>query len=151
MQYKTHSIFNIFLALPFLILTLVHFFNPSIAMLFTFSICFIYSTLYMNPDLDLANKIKLFSLRGILTLPFRRYSLIFHHRGISHFFILGTITRILYLGFLYYILIFLLDKPLFDKKALLLIFKNNYFQYGFLAIIVADLFHLILDLKFKKF
>ena len=49
----------------------------------------------MNPDLGLVHKIKLFSLRGFITLPFRGYSKIFKHKGISHSFLLGSFTRII--------------------------------------------------------
>ncbi|OGN66749.1 MAG: hypothetical protein A2888_02825 [Chlamydiae bacterium RIFCSPLOWO2_01_FULL_28_7] len=99
----------------------------------------------MNPDMDLANKIKLFSLRGILTLPFRGYSLIFKHRGISHSPIFGTFTRICYLGGFFYLLIFFLDAPHINKTIFFNILKSQSFLYGFFGIFFADLSHLVLD------
>ena len=57
-KYKTHTVFNFFI-LPFLVLFLIRFFNSTFLDLLTFSICFIYSTLFMNPDLDLVNEIGL--------------------------------------------------------------------------------------------
>ena len=51
--------------------------------------------------MDLANKIKFRSWRGILTLPFRGYALFFRHRGISHSFLFGTLTRVLWLLLLF--------------------------------------------------
>jgi len=148
-QYKTHSAFNIFLALPLFLWGIFYFFKPSYELILTFGVCFIYATLYMNPDLDLANKIKLFSIRGILTLPFRFYSLIFSHRGISHTFFLGTVTRVTWLGGFFYGILFLLDKPFLHKNELISLLKSDYFLYGFSAIVLADFCHLILDFKHK--
>jgi len=101
----------------------------------------------MNPDLDLSNKIRLFSLRGFLTMPFRGYSLIFRHRGISHSLLFGSVTRILYLGLLFYLFLYILKKPNLSKKHFLMILRSNYFLYGFIAIMLADFFHLALDAK----
>jgi uncharacterized metal-binding protein len=146
-QYKTHTTFNIFIALPLILCGLFHFFKPSHDLLIIFSLCFIYATLFMNPDMDLANKIKLFSIKGLLTLPFRGYSLIFKHRGISHWFLLGSITRILWLSCFLYLILYLLDISLLHKKELISILENDYFLYGFFAIVLADFCHLILDFK----
>ncbi len=146
-QYKTHTTFNVFIAFPLLLWGVSHFFKPSNNSLIFFSICFIYATFFMNPDMDLANKIKLFSIKGFLTLPFRGYSLIFKHRGISHWFIIGSITRIIWLSAFLYLILYLLDKPLLHKKEFISILKTDYFLYGFFAIIIADFCHLILDFK----
>lgn len=148
-QYKTHTTFNIFIAFPLLIWFITYFFKPSFNSIFIFSTCFVYATLFMNPDLDLANKIKLFSIRGFLTLPFRGYSLIFKHRGISHSFLLGTITRILWLGAFFYLILYLLKRPFLNKKEILALLKTDLFLYGLSAIIIADFCHLILDFKKK--
>jgi len=148
-QYKTHNIFNIFIAFPLILWGIFYFFKPSYNLLIIFSVCFIYATLFMNPDLDLVNKIKFFSIKGLLTLPFRGYSLIFRHRGVSHWFLLGTITRILWLSAFFYLILYLVDKPLLHKKEFLSILKTDFFQYGFFAIVTADFCHLILDFKKK--
>ncbi|NGX34840.1 MAG: hypothetical protein K1060chlam1_01197 [Candidatus Anoxychlamydiales bacterium] len=149
-QYKTHSTFNIFLALPLILWGIVYFFHPELNLIITFSTCFVYATLFMNPDQDLTNKIKLFSLRGFLTLPFRGYSLIFRHRGISHSFVLGSATRVLWLGGFFYGILYVLDKPFFKRNELISILKSDHFLYGFSAIILADFCHLLLDFKHKK-
>ncbi|NGX32671.1 MAG: hypothetical protein K1060chlam4_00721 [Candidatus Anoxychlamydiales bacterium] len=149
-QYKTHSTFNIFLALPLFLWAIVYFFHPQLNLIITFSACFAYATLFMNPDQDITNKIKLFSIRGFLTLPFRGYSLIFKHRGISHSFILGTTTRVLWLGGFFYGILYVLDKPFFKRNELIAILKSDHFLYGFSAIILADFCHLLLDFKHKK-
>ncbi|NGX36820.1 MAG: hypothetical protein K1000chlam1_01673 [Candidatus Anoxychlamydiales bacterium] len=149
-QYKTHSAFNIFLALPLFLWGMVYFFNPTYNLIGIFTGCFIYGTLFMNPDLDLANKIKLVSIRGLLTLPFRSYSMIFRHRGISHSFFLGTLTRVAWLSGFFYAILFILDKPFLHKNELISIVKSDYFLYGFFGIFLADFCHLILDFKSKK-
>lgn len=146
-KYKTHTTFNILIALPLILWGLYHYLKPSYSLLSTFSICFIYSTLFMNPDMDIANKIKLFSIKGILTLPFRGYSYVFRHRGISHWIILGSITRILWLSGFLYLIILLLNKPLLHQKEVFLLINSDYFLYGFLAIVASDASHLILDIK----
>ncbi|MFA6119082.1 MAG: DUF2227 family putative metal-binding protein [Parachlamydiales bacterium] len=146
-QYKTHCRFNILIAFPLILLVIIYFFNPPFGLIGTFSISFIYSTLFMNPDLDLADKIHLFSLRGLLTIPFRGYSLIFRHRGISHIFVLGTLTRILWLGGLYFLVLYLFNKRISNSYNFLSICKSCYFLYGLSAIILADFCHLILDFK----
>lgn len=149
-QYKTHSIFNIFIALPLFVWGISYFFQPSYNLLIIFGTCFTYSTLFMSPDVDLANKIKLFSIKGLLTLPFRGYSKIFKHRGLSHSIILGSITRIVWLGAFFYLVLFLLNKPLLNKKEVVSILKSDYFLYGFTAIILADFCHILLDFKIFK-
>lgn len=146
-QYKTHSTFNILIALPLTLWGIVYFLKPSYNLLITFSICFIYSTLFMNPDMDIANKIKLFSIKGVLTLPFRGYSMIFKHRGFSHWIIIGSITRIIWLGAFFYLILFLLNKPFLHQNELIPILKTSYFIYGFSAILLADFCHLLLDFK----
>lgn len=146
-QYKTHTTFNVFLALPLILWGLNHYYKPSLTLYIIFSACFIYATLFMNPDMDIANKIKLFSLKGFLTLPFRGYSLIFRHRGMSHWFIIGSITRILWLSAFFYLILFIINKPIFNKKEIFSLLKTSYFLYGFLGIVIADFCHLILDFK----
>lgn len=146
-NYKTHSFFNIFVALPLILFFMICFCRTSYQAVVIFTCCFTYATLYMNPDLDLSNKIRLFSLRGFLTMPFRGYSLIFRHRGISHSLLFGSVTRILYLGLLFYLFLYILKKPNLSKKHFLMILRSNYFLYGFIAIMLADFFHLALDAK----
>ena len=150
--YKTHTRFNILFALPLLILALIHFLHPHIHYVLTFSLTFAIATFFMNPDVDIANEIKLFSIRGVLTMPFRPYSMIFHHRGISHSMIFGTLTRILYLGVLTTIVLFICNHTFLEKINLFDLFRmyKYYFIFGFVGIFLADLCHLLLDLRFAK-
>ncbi len=147
-QYKTHVSFNILFALPAFLAAIVYFIHPSINLLIIFAGCFVYSTLFMNPDMDVANQIKLISVRGILTFPFRFYSFLFKHRGVSHSFLLGTMTRVLYLGGLLFLILYFADKLYFMKHSMHIL-KSKYFLYGVLGIFMSDFSHLILD-KAKK-
>jgi len=147
--YKTHAKFNILFALPVLIILIYIIFHPKISFLIIFTSSFIYSTLFMSPDVDLTNKIKLFSLKGMLTIPFRIYSKIFKHRGLSHSLIFGTITRIVFLFFLFLIILFLINQSIPSHDSFITFFKihKKYTLYCFSGIFLADTCHLILDFK----
>lgn len=144
-NYKTHTGFNLFFMLPALVGFGYYFFQPSEKALIVFTATFTYATLFMNPDLDLVHKIKLFSLRGFITLPFRGYSKIFKHRGISHSFLLGSFTRIIWLSFVLFLVCFSFS----FSDYLFSFYKNfkTYFIYALIGICLADWSHLLLDAK----
>lgn len=146
--YKTHLRFNLLIALPIFLFFLYSSFHLQKKYLATFTLVFIYSSYFLTPDADLSYKNRLFSLKGFLTFPFILYSLIFRHRGISHIPIIGTLTRLLYLFLLISLTIWLLNLKSDSFTATFLTYKK-FFTTGFLAIILADLCHLLLDLKFK--
>lgn len=100
----------------------------------------------MNPDMDLSHQIKLFSLRGFFSLPFRFYSRIFRHRGISHKPILGSLTRIIWLFAFLALIFYLIDLP-FEAKGLVRFYHTYQKEllFGFVGISSADICHLILD------
>lgn len=151
-QYKTHSKFNLLIALPILLVGTYYFIHPHHDRLITFGGAFVYSTLFMSPDMDLAYQIRLFSLRGILTLPFRSYAQFFRHRGLSHHLILGSATRILWLVLWGLVLFFLIYQSLPTKVSLLKFYKmyKPYIFYSLAGICFADWCHLLLDLKRGK-
>lgn len=151
-QYKEHSKFNIFVALPVLLAGAFYFLHPHHYLLLTFAGTFVYSTLFMSPDMDLAYQIRLFSLRGFFSLPFRSYAQFFSHRGLSHNFVLGSATRILWLaawGCLIFVLIY---EALPTQASLLKFYKRHqfYILYGLAGICLADWCHLLLDRKELK-
>ena len=147
--YRTHTKFNLFIGFPIISYSIFFLFHPGINYYLSFAICFIYSSLFMNPDMDLAHKIKLFSLKGLMTLPFRLYSRFFHHRGISHSILFGTLTRVLFLFILYLGILFLFDSSSISQKLYLNFWDANkiYLIYGFGGLFTADLCHLLLDFK----
>jgi len=151
-QYKQHSKFNIFIALPILLAGAFYFMHPHSYSLLTFAGTFVYSTLFMSPDMDLAYQIRLRSIRGILSLPFRSYASLFKHRGLSHNIILGSATRILWLIGWGCLIFFVIYQSLPAKSTVLKFYKayQPYFLYGFAGICLADWCHLLLDIKVKK-
>jgi uncharacterized metal-binding protein len=103
----------------------------------------------MSPDVDLAHQIRFFSLRGFLTMPFRLYAKFFRHRGISHSFFLGSLTRILWLA-VFSIVIFFLVYQTFPnhKNFFTFAYKHRVFLiYSLSGICLADWCHLLLDRK----
>ncbi|MBI5346667.1 MAG: DUF2227 family putative metal-binding protein [Chlamydiae bacterium] len=144
--YKTHAKFNIFFALPLILFGANKYLDITFNNLAFFSFSFTYATLFMNPDLDMASQIKLFSLKGLLTIPFRLYSMIFKHRGLSHMPIIGSITRILWLFGFFYVLGILIDLPS-TKIDFYKILQKEAFIYIFSGIVLADGCHLLLDIK----
>lgn len=145
--YKTHTLFNLLIPLPLAAGSIYLFVNSDPVYLSLFSGFFIYGTLFMSPDMDLAEKIKLFSLRGLLSLPFRFYSLFFRHRGLSHSLWFGTLTRILWLFGFCCLLLYLYGHALPTKKGLLLLLKTyqKELAFAFSGLFFADFSHLLLD------
>lgn len=150
-NYKTHTNFNLFFALPAAAAGIYYFYAPSTPFLAAFAGAFCYSTLFMSPDLDLIHQVKLFSLRGLLTFPFRFYSKFFRHRGLSHSFVFGTATRILWLAGLSLLVIYLAYQVTPTEKLFSSYFNQYkpYALYGLAGVILADWCHLMLDM-FKK-
>ena len=151
-MYRGHAHFNLLIALPILLGGMYYFMHPHTYFIITFASTFIYSTLFMNPDLDLANQIRLFSVRGILSLPFRSYAKFFSHRGLSHNLIFGSLTRIAWLmgwALLFFLIIY---KTMPEKHTLLKLYKHYqpFILYGFAGICLADWGHLLLDMKESK-
>ena len=151
-MYREHARFNLFIALPILLGGMYYFLHPHLNFIITFASAFIYSTLFMNPDLDLANQIRLFSIRGILSLPFRSYSKFFCHRGLSHNLLLGSLTRIAWLlgwAILFFLIVY---KTLPTKLSILKLYKHYqpFILYGLAGVCLADWGHLLLDMKESK-
>lgn len=135
--YRTHVKVNFLLALPLSLLFFKWLGLGKEDLLF-FSGAFLYGTLFMHPDLDIAKKVSPFSLRGLLSLPFLPYSFLFRHRGISHMPVVGTATRVLWLFGVIAITCTLLGytMPILDQPFLVPIL----FGFG-----LADLGHEVLD------
>ncbi len=96
----------------------------------------------MSPDLDINH-----STYGENLLPgcvggvwkswWWLYSIIFKHRGISHWFIIGTITRFVYLFFPVYLVFYSLGVSVTLFNACLL--------YLFIGVCISDTAHIIMD------
>ena len=146
-NYRTHSLTNLFLILPFATWGAYRLFEPAQEEGATFIGCFIYATLFMSPDVDLAHQNKLFSLKGLLTLPFRLYALLFSHRGLSHMPIVGTLTRLIYLSVLSLIIYVLVYQTIPSFSTLLELIKSHkaLILWGLFGAFLADIAHETLD------
>ena len=64
----------------------------------TFSLSYLIGTFLVTPDLDLAeNRMRARNNWGLLGLLWIPYGALFSHRGLSHTWIIGPLTRLLYL------------------------------------------------------
>jgi len=122
----------------------------------SFAFGWLVATLIFSPDSDLMPKARTGPLRFFL-YP---YSVFFKHRGLSHSFLFGTVTRFVYgllmLGFLTYIL-YEMDKIKFSPKDYFTVlyywlraFNYEYVQYQMLVWLfggafLADLCHIFTD------
>lgn len=145
--YRTHTKINLFVALPICTAAAILLLHPPLKLLLLGIGVFTYGTLFMSPDVDLAYQTKLMSVRGILSLPFRTYAMVFKHRGLSHSFFFGTLTRILWL--LMYVLIgfYIAYECVPTKHSFLRFFfaYKPYLFWGFGGLFLADTGHLIMD------
>lgn len=151
-NYKGHVRYNFTRMLPFCLCALFLWQKADFQQLGAFSASFIYATLYMNPDLDLVHQVRLFSWRGLFTLPFRFYSIIFRHRGLSHHIVLGTLSRLFWAFGVYLFFFYLLYESFDGVEAFRSVFYRNktmsYYIIG--GVFFADVGHILLDGIDKK-
>ena len=69
-SYRTHVSVNLAFGLPLSLAALKYTVQSTPTDTLAFSAAFIYGTLFLHPDLDLARHIRLFSLKGLLLLCF---------------------------------------------------------------------------------
>ena len=85
--------------------------------LLTFSGAFLAGTFMLSPDLDLAEQNvdskRNWGLFGFLWIP---YGMMFSHRGLSHTWIVGPLTRVLYLCILLAVPIWFLRQPVLETE-----------------------------------
>ena len=118
-----------------------------------FCLSFLTGTYLLSPDLDLARSDPARSW-GIIQSIWRPYSWLFRHRGISHTPVFGTLTRLIYLAVLGYVILLVgcslmgleMSVPtdrlpsLMDARSLCV----------FLGLVASDLIHLVADRFFRK-
>ncbi len=142
--YRTHIRINLLLMLPLSLAALKYTVKMTPLDLISFSTCFIYGTFFLHPDLDLARNIRLFSLKGILTLPFRPLSYLLKHRGISHALVLGTFIRLFWLFSLWIFFSTILQWHYPSVN----VFQNPLVWFGIGGLGIADFSHILLDKLF---
>ena len=91
-NFKQHRDINLKIFSGLLILAVIKNFN------YLFLVGYIFSTYFMNPDLDQDQSRADKSLGYLWDKYWDFYNKLFRHRGISHSFIFGTLTRVLYLS-----------------------------------------------------
>jgi len=93
---RTHLAVELILA-PGFITGFYALFHPTWGELLLFGGTYVFSSLLLSPDLDLRKNLarRRWGPLGFIWAP---YSRIFKHRGISHNLVLGPLTRLIYLG-----------------------------------------------------
>ncbi len=139
-KYRTHTGFNLLFLPPF---TYAVWRYGGLEESVLFSGGYIFATYFMSPDVDVfgSGPIRRWGWLSILWLP---YSLIFSHRGISHVPIIGTLTRIAYLGVLALIISLIVVR---DAGALERWLRAHQYELCWVAagMFVADTLHTFLD------
>lgn len=70
-----------------------------------FALAYLAGTFFLTPDLDLAERgVRAVGRWGVLGVLWRPYGRLFRHRGLSHTWVLGPLTRLGYLAGLLYLL-----------------------------------------------
>ena len=118
-----------------------------------FVVAYLFGTFLLSPDLDLKVSDPMKNW-GILRLLWRPYSYAFKHRGLSHMPIVGTLTRLLYMVLVAYVL-FAVINVFFDlgwqmsfedaKKI-----DRNIVLWALAGLCLPDLFHILADHTFKN-
>lgn len=102
---KTHNLINLVcfgvLSSGVVLGQLIGALHVSFAQSLLFSACYMIGTFFLSPDLDLAsgnvNSKRYWGALGFLWVP---YSKLFRHRGMSHTWVVGPLTRLIYLALL---------------------------------------------------
>ena len=135
---KTHDTISI-IFLPILLATL-YFIGLEILPLILITVSYLFSSFMFNGDLDLPSKP--YYRWSILRFIWKPYQSTFSHRSIyTHGIIIGTIIRLIYLGFIPFMIMFLIDS---DMSYLF----NIKLFYIFLGLEIGAALHTISDYLF---
>jgi len=142
-NYSSHLILNFFLlAVGFVLYVQYPFLTP--IQLAIFILGYFIGTVFVSPDLD--TKSSAARRCGVLCTPYRK---MFTHRGISHHWLWGTVTRIIYvlivIGF-FAGLVYVLKLPLPDITIIL----THPLELLLLiqGIFISNLLHTVIDTIF---
>lgn len=101
---KTHDYIGLGAGFALTVILLVK--GLSFLYLLCFLAAWLFATLIFSPDTDLMPKKR----AGILRFFLFPYSIIFKHRGLSHRFLVGTVSRLVYLIAVVALIIFVTNK-----------------------------------------
>lgn len=142
-SFSSHLIANFLVLSGLYVLYVQHPFLTTFQLIF-FIIGFFIGTVLLSPDIDVKSE----SARrcGVACTPYRK---IFSHRGISHHWLWGTVTRILYVLVIIGLLtglVFVLKLPLPDITIIL----THPFEILMLilGIFIANILHTVIDTLF---
>ncbi len=115
-----------------------------------FGVGYLLGTFWLSPDLDLAERgVRSLRYWGPLGVLWRPYGWLFRHRGLSHTWVLGPLTRVGYLLGLLWFLGFLLQNLAralgLDPPALALTLSWDLVGPGLLGYYLSQWLHLVLD------
>lgn len=118
-----------------------------------FTVSYLFGTFLLSPDLDLKENASSRNW-GLLRLFWRPYSALFKHRGLSHTPVVGTLTRILYLAVLAYV-VAAAANTLLDWKIRMSFRDLRSTNWDVVLIVRAgvcapDLLHVLTDRAFKR-
>lgn len=118
-----------------------------------FVVAYLFGTFLLSPDMDL-NTSDPMKNWGLLRLLWRPYANVFKHRGISHMPILGTLTRVIYIVLLVYV-VFAVANALFDLRWALSLQNLKDVDrvavvWGLCGLCLPDIFHIAADHMFKN-
>jgi uncharacterized metal-binding protein len=115
-----------------------------------FLLGYLTGTFLLSPDLDLAEKgVRAQGRWGVLGALWRPYGWLFRHRGLSHTWILGPLTRLGYLLFLLFLLYGLLKGVAAFMGASLALalppLPKEVLLFGLLGYYLSQWLHLVAD------
>ncbi len=151
---RTHDIVNL-MALP----PIVYYLKPSDYI--GFSTGYLVGTFFLTPDNDIYHSLPNKRWK-ILRFLWKPYTKIFSHRGISHYPIIGTVTRLVYLitvflilfSIFYFILInaYPESKKFFSQIMIDYSYLSSPFFISFLiGLFLSEIIHILTDVVYSFF
>ncbi len=118
-----------------------------------FALAYLFGTFLLSPDMDLARSDPMRNW-GLLRFVWQPYARMFKHRGISHVPIVGTLTRVLYLLVMVYILSAVAN-VCFDlgwRMSIRDLRRVDWtgVTWALCGLCLPDLFHILADRMFKN-
>ena len=118
-----------------------------------FIVSYLFGTFLLSPDLDLKDNASAKNW-GLFRLFWRPYAALFKHRGISHAPIVGTLTRILYMVAVIYVVVAAMN-TLLDMKIRMSLHDLrgvnwNLALTALAGVCLPDLLHVLTDRAFKN-
>lgn len=127
--------------------------DPVFEYLLLFVVSFLVGTYLLSPDLDLSDSDPSRSW-GIARVIWRPYAAVFRHRGWSHTPVVGTLTRVLYLGAIALLALSLVegvratdDSELFPVEGVMISSRS---LCVFAGLVLSDIVHVWADRFFGK-